>query len=58
VDALFFVVNLHRKLKEEGGRLILCGLDPDMEDLFRIIRLKQVFETRQDVAGALASMKE
>ncbi len=52
------LLTLRRKLQEEGGRLILCGLDPGIEEVLRVTRLDDVLEVRPDVVAAVASLKE
>ena len=41
--------NLDRKLKEGGRRLALCNLSMDLEDVFRMTRLDQIFEIQHDI---------
>jgi anti-sigma B factor antagonist len=43
-NALAILVSLRKKVEAAGGRLRLCGLDPDLVDLFRITNLDRLFE--------------
>ena len=52
------LLTLQRKLKEAGGRLVLCNLAPAIEEVFHITRLYELFEVRADVAAAVGSLKE
>jgi len=38
------LINFQKKLRELGGSLKLCGLDPHVADMFRLIHLDQMFE--------------
>src|SRR5438270_2651104 len=54
------LILLHRKLQAEGGRLVLCGLSPVLDEVFRVTKLMRnsgvpgaPFESEPDVAAAL-----
>jgi len=38
------LINFQKRLRELGGSLKLCGLDPHVADMFRLIHLDQMFE--------------
>jgi anti-sigma B factor antagonist len=38
------LINFQKKLRELGGSLKLCGLDPHVTDMFRLIHLDEMFE--------------
>src|SRR5262245_1865293 len=57
------LLSLHRILREQGGRLILCGLSPEVEEVFEVTRLissrgssRAPFEVQKDVPGAVAAL--
>jgi anti-anti-sigma factor len=57
------LLSLQRKVRERGGRLVLCNLDPKVEDIFSVTRListgepsRATFEVQPDVTTALASL--
>jgi anti-anti-sigma factor len=54
---------LHRKLQEEGSRLVLCGLSPVLSEVFRVTKLVRAgggpagpFESEVDVAAAVTRL--
>lgn len=57
------LLSLHRKLKQAGGRLILCGMNERVSEVFHVTRLISTsrtsaapFESQVDVPAALASL--
>jgi anti-anti-sigma factor len=49
--ALGILANFQRHVDSRGGRLVLCGLNANLKQLFRLTKLDQIFaisETRQD----------
>jgi anti-sigma B factor antagonist len=61
--ALRPLLNLKQKLKERGGRVLLCGLAPRLAEVFRVTRLIEqgkglpgIFDTVADVPAALAQL--
>jgi anti-anti-sigma factor len=50
------LLKLWRKVKDVGGRLVLCGLSPTFKEILRIDRLDDVFEVRTDVPAAVESL--
>jgi anti-anti-sigma factor len=49
------LVRLHRGLAAAGGRLKLCGLQPEILDVFTITHMVGVLDICDDEARALAS---
>jgi anti-anti-sigma factor len=54
---------LHRKLQEEGSRLVLCGLSPVLSEVFRVTKLVRAgggaaapFECEADAAAAVTRL--
>src|SRR5690349_20525068 len=52
------LLTLWRKLRADRGRLVLCNLDPSIQEAFQITRLDQHLEVRADVIAALDSLRE
>lgn len=53
---LSVLVNLKKMQLANGARLVLCAIEPDLLDLLRITRLKDLFEihaTKEEAAAAL-----
>ena len=57
------LLNLVRRTRERGGRLVLCNLSPDVESVFEATRLVRstgsapaTFEREKDVPAAVASL--
>ena len=57
------LLSLHRKLKEQGGRLILCGMTGPVAEVFHVTRLVSThgsapapFEAQPDAPAAVASL--
>ena len=49
------LIELHRKTKAKGGRLMLCHLGPKLKRALDIARLLPIFETCPTEAAAVAS---
>lgn len=63
--AFWPLLSLRRQLLEAGGRLIICGLSGDIEDVFTTTRMISTggtadapFEVASDAATAIERMKE
>lgn len=50
------LVRLYRDLAENGGRIVLCGLQPSVRKTFELTRLDQLFRIENDVAAGLARL--
>jgi stage II sporulation protein AA (anti-sigma F factor antagonist) len=57
------LLSLHRLLRQQGGKLVLCGLTPAVTEIFEVTRListrgqgKAPFEVHPDVRSAVASL--
>jgi anti-anti-sigma factor len=57
------LLSLHRQLKEQGGRLVLCGMSERVAEVFHVTRLVNTtgtlaapFELQADVPAAIASL--
>ena len=49
------LIEIHRKTKAKGGRLMLCKLGPKLRQALEIARLLPIFETCPTEAAAVAS---
>jgi anti-anti-sigma factor len=55
--ALGLMVNLRQQIKQSGGRLVLCGLSPQLLQIFKTCcmeRLFKIVKTREDAVAAAA----
>jgi hypothetical protein len=52
------LVILDKKVKEKGGKLVLCNLTPLIKEVLAITRLDQVFEIRNSVDEAFATLQD
>ena len=55
--ALGKLITLDRKMKGHQGRLSLCGIRPEILEVFQITKLNRVFDIRKDVAEAVAAFE-
>lgn len=53
--ALNKLIILDKKLKGKGGKLKLCSLRPEIQEVFVITRLNQLFDIKDSVDAALAA---
>ena len=53
--ALGQLIVLDKKLKTRGGRLRLCGIRPEIREVFLLTRLDRVFDIHEDESSALAA---
>jgi anti-anti-sigma factor len=58
-------LSLKQKMKERGGRVVLCGLAPKLGEVLRVTRLIEqdqglpgIFESVSDVPAALAQFEK
>ncbi len=51
------LLEIHKKLIAASGRLMLCGLRKNVDELMQITRLSTVFEIHPDEATALKSLE-
>ncbi len=53
--ALNKLINFNKKVKSAGGTLVLTNLRPEIEEVFVITRLNQLFSIKETEADGLAS---
>jgi anti-anti-sigma factor len=49
------LVRMHLKLRDAGGRLVLCGLQPRIAEIFDILQLRRLLFIYADQRAALES---
>jgi anti-sigma B factor antagonist len=49
------LIEMHRKAKTKGGRLLLCHLGPKLQQALELARLLPLFETSPTEEAAIAS---
>ncbi len=56
-SALSMLITLNKRVRQSGGRLVLCNISPPIHEAFTITRLNEVFEIRvgRDEAAAEAA---
>ena len=54
-SALGMLITLHKRIREKGGELRLCGISPSIYEVFVITRLNEIFRIVQTRPQALAS---
>ena len=53
--ALNKIIQLERRVRNRGGRIKLCGLHPEISQVFNITKLDQMFDIRPDREAALTA---
>jgi anti-sigma B factor antagonist len=53
---LGMLVSLHKEAQKEGGRLVVCGVRPEILDVLRITHLEKVLRLQPDVAAAVKAL--
>jgi anti-sigma B factor antagonist len=56
--ALGKLITLERKIKSHNGQLKLCGIRPQILEVFVITKLNRLFDIRRDEADALAAFQD
>ncbi len=51
--ALGILANLQKKVNQAGGRMRLCGLNANINQLFRLTKFDQIFDLHPDRASAM-----
>ena len=53
--ALGKLINLHQKVKAQGGVLKLSNIRPNVYDVFAVVKLNRLFDIKEDESDALAA---
>jgi anti-sigma B factor antagonist len=56
-SALGMLITLHKRIREKGGELRLCGIQPAIQEVFVITRLNEIFQISQTREQALSTLK-
>ncbi len=56
-SGLRIFISTMRKLKDQGGRLVLSSITPMVKKIFKIVELEDLFQIYDTVEEALASFK-
>ena len=56
--ALGNFVSLHRIVRQNGGRIVFCDVDPTVGEVFRASKLESLFGFEPDRASALRAVRE
>ena len=56
-SALGVLIRLHKRIRESGGELRLCCIQPTIYEIFKITKLNEVFQIYEDRAEALRSLE-
>lgn len=54
---LGLLVDIWRRMKEYGGRVRICGIDPQLTRVFRITHLDRIFNFSSNLDSAVEAMK-
>jgi len=50
------LVDVWRRLRDHGGRLLICGINPQLNRVFRITNLDRIFEFYPDKEAAVNAL--
>jgi hypothetical protein len=50
------LLDLRRLVRRQGGRLVLCNLSPEFQEVLRVTWLLRLFELQPDLAAAVAAL--
>ena len=56
-NMLGLLVDIWKRMKEYEGRMIISGIDPELNRVFKITNLNRVFEFNSDRDGAIKQFK-
>jgi anti-anti-sigma factor len=56
-SGLRIFISAMRKLKERGGKLVLCNITPMVKKIFKIVELEDLFEIYDSTDKAVASFQ-
>ena len=52
---LGLLIQISKRIYEQGGKLKLCNINPKIYEIFKITRLTKTFDIYKDVEGAVRS---
>ncbi len=53
---LGLLIQVSKRIYEQGGKLKLCNINPKIYEIFKITRLTKTFDIYKDVEGAVRSL--
>jgi len=53
---LGLLIQISKRIYEQGGKLKLCNINPKIYEIFKITRLTKTFDIYKDVEGAVRSL--
>jgi anti-sigma B factor antagonist len=56
-SALGMLITLHKRVREKKGQLRLCGIQPQIYEVFVITRLNEIFDISKTVDDAVKTFK-
>lgn len=56
-SALGVLITLHKRVREKGGRMVLCNIQPAIFEIFAITRLNEIFSIHNSKQEALAALE-
>ena len=56
--AIGWMVNAHRQMQQEGGRMVLHSLHPNVAQVFDLLKLERLFTVASDKASAQTQAAE
>lgn len=57
-SVLGLMVNIRQRVRQGGGRLVLCGMDPKLHSVFRMCSLEKLFVIRPGRDDALLAIEK
>ncbi len=55
-SALGMLITLHKRVREKGGQLMLCGIQPSIYEVFVITRLNEILQICPTVTQAIEGL--
>jgi anti-sigma B factor antagonist len=56
-SALGMLITLHKRIREKKGQLRLCGIQPQIYEVFVITRLNEIFDISKTLDDAVKTFK-
>jgi anti-sigma B factor antagonist len=54
---LGLLVNIWRRMKDTGGSLLICGINPQLTRVFRITHLDKLFDFYDNLDAAVSALR-
>lgn len=56
-SALGMLITVHKRIREAGGQLRLCNINPNIAEVFSITRLDEIFIIDKELEDSIAQLK-